>query len=225
MYTTNSVLRSWTKLFVGTPRLSVNLQRKTWSGGTKWPQPTGRNLFFIRLKSQVLLCAVEICSHENLPPGSLWQIFNDFFQATLNYSNDVGGGQTWQADIWPKKLRWCFYAVIRYATGKPFTCPPLEESDCARIFDRSESGLGKKFPLQRFFFIQLVLCVWFLEIEGARKYSEEPGLLVLRLEIQVFSVHKFSFWEMCPNCNFFRNDADVVAVRYNCSFTGWTSTR
>jgi len=33
--------RSWTKLFVGTLRLSVNLQRKTWSGGTKWPRPTG----------------------------------------------------------------------------------------------------------------------------------------------------------------------------------------
>ena len=144
MYTTNSVLRSWTKLFVGTPRLSVNLQRKTWSGGTKWPQPIGRNLFFIRLKSQVLLCAVEICSHENLPPGSLWQIFNYFFQATLNYSHDVGGGQTWQADIW-KKNDWAnaFMQWSGMQLGN-LSCVLLLRNLTVQEYLTGQSGLGRK---------------------------------------------------------------------------------
>jgi len=74
----------------------------------------------------------------------------------------------------------------RYATGKPFTCLPLEQSDCARIFDSSSCAYDS----------------W-------------------RLSVPENTQRSLDYWSSDWK---YRNDADVVAVRYNCSFTGWTST-
>jgi len=74
----------------------------------------------------------------------------------------------------------------RHATGKPFMCPPLEESDCARIFDSSSCAYDS----------------W-------------------RLRVPENTQRSLDYWSSDWK---YRNDADVVAVRYNCSFTGWTST-
>jgi len=85
-------------------------------------------------------------------------------------------------------------------------CPPLEESDCARIFDSSSCAYDS----------------WRLRVPENTQRSLDYWSSDWKYRCSLYI--SFHFEKCAPTEPFFRNDADVVAVRYNCSFTGWTST-
>ena len=84
--------------------------------------------------------------------------------------------------------------VQEYLTGRK----SLKRSHQWLVSDESSENILWKF----LFFVQLVVFIWFLEIESGRKYSEKLGLLVLRLEIQVAPIFKFSFQRFTIRANF-----------------------
>ena len=182
----------------------------------------------VRIFSSLNSKVKSLFRFQNPQPGSLTHIFNNFFQATLNYSHDVGGGETWQADIWQQSLRRCFYA--QQCSDQVCNWETFHVSSswaiwlCKNIW-QVRVVLEKSF-LFKVSFLFSSSCAydsWRLSVPENTQRSLDYWSSDWKYRCSLYI--SFQFEKCAPSCNFFRNDADVVAVRYNCSFTGWTSTR